>query len=87
MKWDFLSIQTERFLKRCPTSGKIVGFKFDRTISRILFPVVGILAIIWFLIRVIPKPTWVAYPCQQVAEGMGIGFLGYLFVILSTMVR
>jgi hypothetical protein len=87
MKWVFLSTQTEKFLERCPTSGKIVGFKFDSTISRILFPVVGILAIIWFLVRVIPKPTRAAYPSHQVAAGMGIGFLGYLFIILSTMIR
>jgi uncharacterized protein DUF362 len=32
-----------------------------------MFPVGGILALLWFLIRVIPKPSRATYPCQQVA--------------------
>jgi len=43
----------------------------------VLYPLVGILAVIWFLIRVLPKPARAAYPCQRVAAGIGGGFLSY----------
>ena len=81
---NFLKTKADIFLKRCPKSGKIIGFRFDNTISKIWFPVVGIFAIIWFLVRVIPKPARAAYPCQQVAAGIGIGFVSYLYFILGS---
>lgn len=43
------------------------------------FPVAGLLALIWFLLRVVPKPARAAYPCQQVARplaGGGSGLVG-----------
>lgn len=61
-------------VKRCPKSGKIVRFRFDNVYAKIGFPLFGILAIIWFLMRVIPKPSRAAYPCQQVAVGLGSAF-------------
>jgi len=51
-----------KFLKRCPKSGRIVGIKSYKY-SSFLFPVIGIAAIIWFLVRVVPKPTRAEYPC------------------------
>jgi len=65
-------------VKRCPKSGKIVGIK-SGLVYRILFPVIGLVAILWFLFRVLPKPSRAAYPCQQVAAGIGGTFLLYLF--------
>ncbi len=47
------------------------------------FPLVGIIAIIWFLVRVIPKPQRASYPCQQVAAGVGGSFIAYLVGILG----
>ncbi len=44
-----------------------------------LFPVVGLLALIWFLVRVIPKPSRAAYPCQRVAASLASSFLAGLF--------
>lgn len=44
-------------VKRCPKTGRIVKFRFDTIYAKIAFPVIGILAIIWFLVRVIPKPS------------------------------
>lgn len=82
---NFLKAKAEIFLKRCPKTGKIIGLRFDNSISKIWFPVVGILAIIWFLVRVIPKPSRFAYPCQQVAAGLGIGLVSYLYVVLGSL--
>jgi len=84
MNNNFLKTKAEIFLKRCPESGKIVGFRFDNKISKFWLPLLGLLAIIWFLVRVIPKPSRATYPCQQVAAGMGIGFLSYLLIILGS---
>ncbi len=41
-----------------------------------LFPAVGFAALLWYLLRVLPKPSRVTYPCQQVAAPLAFGFLG-----------
>jgi hypothetical protein len=56
--------------------------KIVRKASPLLFPVAGVLAIIWFLIRVVPKPSRAAYPCQRAAAGLGGGFIMYLLAML-----
>ena len=38
----------------------------------------GILSTIWFLVRVIPKPSRATYPCMQVAAPLMSGFVVYL---------
>ena len=43
-----------------------------------IFPVGGLLALIWFLIRVIPKPSRATYPCQRVAFPLASGFVIWL---------
>jgi len=39
---------------------------------------VGFISLIWFLIRVIPKPSRAAYPCQRVAAPLASGFVIWL---------
>ena len=60
----------------CPKSNKIIGFRSKWL--RWLYPIVGCVALVWHLIRVIPKPDRLAYPCQRVAAPLAWGFLGYL---------
>ncbi|MFB0553161.1 MAG: DUF362 domain-containing protein [Phycisphaerae bacterium] len=43
-----------------------------------IFPIGGVLALIWFLIRVIPKPSRAMYPCQRVAFPLASGFVVWL---------
>jgi len=43
-----------------------------------LFPAVGLLSLIWFLIRVVPKPSRATYPCQRVAFPLASGFVAWL---------
>jgi len=71
-------------VKRCPQTGRIVKIRFDNVYAKIAFPLVGILAITWFLIRVLPKPSRLTYPCQQVAAGIGGSFLFYLIGIVTS---
>jgi len=82
---SFFENLANNFLKRCPKSGRIVGVKSGKY-SKILFPVIGIAAIIWFLVRVIPKPTRAEYPCQKAAVTIGGSFILYLFGAISSMV-
>ena len=44
----------------------------------VLFFLMGIISTIWFLIRVIPKPSRATYPCMQVAAPIMSGFVVYL---------
>ena len=43
-----------------------------------MFPIGGLLALVWFLIRVIPKPSRATYPCQRVAFPLASGFIIWL---------
>jgi hypothetical protein len=45
---------------------------------RLLFFLMGIISTLWFLIRVIPKPSRAGYPCMQVAAPFMSGFVVYL---------
>lgn len=45
---------------------------------RWVFPAAGLAALLWFLIRVVPKPSRAAYPCQRAAAPLASGFLVWL---------
>jgi hypothetical protein len=61
--------------KICPKSKKVVGFNFKSRLLWMLFPIIGLLALIWFLVRVIPKPSRASYPCQQAAAPIAASFV------------
>jgi hypothetical protein len=50
------------------------------------FPAVGFLALVWFLVRVLPKPSRAAYPCQRVAAPLAGGFLAWLAGIAGAVI-
>jgi hypothetical protein len=43
-----------------------------------LLPVVGFISLVWFVLRVLPKPSRAAYPCQRVAMPLASGFVLWL---------
>ncbi|UCC96990.1 MAG: SMP-30/gluconolactonase/LRE family protein [Phycisphaerales bacterium] len=43
-----------------------------------IVPVAGLVSLVWFLIRVIPKPSRAFYPCQRVAFPLASGFIAWL---------
>src|ERR1035437_3232542 len=45
---------------------------------KLLFFFIGIISTIWFLFRVIPKPSRATYPCMKVAAPFMSGFIVYL---------
>ena len=67
----------QKFVKVCPKSGGIRKFIFPKGYYRLLFPFIGFAALIWILIRVIPKPSRVNYPCIKAATPLASGFLVY----------
>ena len=50
-----------------------------------IFPVGGVLALVWFLIRVIPKPSRATYPCQQAAFPLASGLVIWLTGALGSI--
>jgi len=67
----------------CRKTGKIVGFNRRCRWFRWYFPFVGVLALIWYLVRVIPKPSRASYPCQKVGAPIAFGGMAYLLSILG----
>ncbi len=49
-----------------------------------LLPVTGLLSLIWFLIRVIPKPSRATYPCQRLAAPFASGFILWLTGLIAS---
>ncbi|MHC4807635.1 MAG: hypothetical protein ACYTBX_15435, partial [Planctomycetota bacterium] len=50
-----------------------------------LFPLSGLAALAWFLIRVIPKPSRATYPCQRVAAPVASSFVVWLLGLVGSM--
>ena len=51
-----------------------------------LFPITGLAALLWFLVRVLPKPSRAVYPCQRVAAPVASSFVTYVLGLLATFV-
>ncbi len=74
-----------KYIHRCPRTGKIVKFTLPRGIYSFLFPLIGLIALVWIIIRVVPKPDRAQYPCVKAATPLAFGFLAYLgALIVST---
>jgi Domain of unknown function (DUF362)/Secretion system C-terminal sorting domain len=55
--------------------------------SRFYLPFIGLIALVWIALRVIPKPSRASYPCMRAAFPVASGFLAYLASIgLSALV-
>jgi hypothetical protein len=75
-----------KYIKVCPKTGRIRKITLPGGFYKLLFPLIGIAAMIWVLIRVIPKPSRLKYPCVQTAMPIASGFIGYLAMLgLSTI--
>jgi hypothetical protein len=70
-----------KFVNVCSKTGKIKGFKTPAGFYKLLFPFIGLLAIVWIIIRVVPKPSRAQYPCIKVATPLVFGFVGQLIVM------
>jgi hypothetical protein len=75
-------IPEERLKKLPDWINRIVIFlKKLRMPAKIVYILVSLLATIWFLFRVIPKPSRATYPCMQVAAPMMSGFVIWILTL------
>jgi hypothetical protein len=58
--------------------------KLKPLLLNLFFPLIGIGATIWFLIRVIPKPSRATYPCMRVAYPLASAFVVYLLGLAAS---
>jgi len=56
----------------------VLWFKTRKAPSKLIFILLGFLATLWFLVRVIPKPSRAHYPCMQATAPFMSGFVIYL---------
>lgn len=71
----------QRVIKFCPNTGRPV-----KVINKLFLPVFGILSIIWIIVRVLPKPDRVTYPCMKVAIPFATSMVIYFGSLLSSIV-
>lgn len=71
-------------LRRCPKSGRLRGLNPEAWPAWVLL-LSGFLATLWYLVRVLPKPSRAAYPCQNAARPLRVGFLVYLAALMASV--
>jgi sugar lactone lactonase YvrE len=72
--------------KTCPKTGKIIEESHKSRWFWWFLPFTGLFALIWFLIRVIPKPSRATYPCQRVAFPIASGFIVWILGLAGSAV-
>lgn len=69
---------------RCPKTGRLLAPPPRRVWPwRWWFTGMGLVSLLWFLVRVIPKPSRAAYPCQRAAAPMASGFVLWLTGVVA----
>jgi hypothetical protein len=77
-------MQENRTSASCHRQGGCSGGSGKYRWVRWASPVAGSLALVWFLIRVVPKPSRATYPCQRVAMPLASGFVAWLVVLVGS---
>ena len=68
-----------------PDTGKIISFRKPKLFTIIPFIIIGLVSLIWLLIRVLPKPSRITYPCMKVAMPLAFSFLAWLASMGATV--
>lgn len=69
----------------CPVTGRLIR-RPSRDWKWLFLPILGLVALFWFLVRVLPKPSRAAYPCQRVAAPLASSFLVWLLGVAGSAV-
>ncbi len=75
----------KKWFRVCGKTGRIVGLNRNCRWVRWFFPVIGLAALVWYLVRVIPKPSRASYPCQQVGAPIALGGIVYLLSLFGVV--
>jgi len=51
----------------------------------IMFHIVGLACLIWFAVRVLPKPDRIYYPCQQMSMTVASSYIIFWSLIMSAL--
>jgi Domain of unknown function (DUF362)/Secretion system C-terminal sorting domain len=54
--------------------------------NKLILISIGLLSTLWFLLRVIPKPSRASYPCMHLAAPFAATFTSYILALLSSVV-
>jgi hypothetical protein len=73
---DLNRSEESRWIKTLENMNKWLNNKHIKL--RIPFYILGISSTVWFLVRVIPKPSRAAYPCMRTAAPVMSGFIIYI---------
>ena len=69
----------------CPKGRGRSRWKLNSCWMRWLLPIAGLASLVWFLVRVIPKPSRATYPCQRVAAPLASGFVVWLLGLVASV--
>jgi hypothetical protein len=64
---------------------KARNYLLEKVTWKPIFIITGLLATIWFLVRVIPKPSRAGYPCMRAAAPLMSGFVLYMLALGSSV--
>src|SRR5579872_6809597 len=68
----------------CPVTGRVLTPRPERRWLAWLGSGMGLASLVWFLIRVIPKPSRALYPCQRIAFPVASSFVTWLALVLGS---
>jgi len=57
-----------------------------KKLKKIILPLIGLLSLLWFLIRVIPKPSRAYYPCQRAAFPLASAFIIWIIGTTTSVI-
>ena len=80
-----LSKKEEHVRSTCPRADELPAPSGKHVWLKWVFPVAGLCALIWFLVRVLPKPSRAAYPCQQAAFPAASAFVAWLLGVAGSV--
>jgi hypothetical protein len=65
-------------LRLCQKTGRVVWAKGSSKLWLPLYFLTGWVALVWYLVRVLPRPSRATYPCQRVAGPIAWSFVASL---------
>ena len=68
----------------CPKTGRVFKASRKGNLPAWGFSAVGLLSLLWFLVRVIPKPSRAAYPCQRAAFPLASSFVVWVAALVGS---
>ncbi len=71
--------------RHCQKKSRLAAWTNKRPWLVWLLPVMGLISLIWFLIRVIPKPSRATYPCQRLAAPLAGGFVVWIAGLVGSI--